>query len=69
MKASHKALLTAIAAKVRARRLSKGPLFVFHDEDTLPNPSPAEIEAARLAGRTIMNIRFVKPEHRETAPG
>jgi hypothetical protein len=63
MKASHKALLTAIAIKVRARRQSKKPLLVFHGDTTLPATSPEELEAARLAGRPIVNIHFIRPEN------
>jgi hypothetical protein len=62
MKASNKALLLAIAEKIKKRgTLTRPPLLVFVGATELPATSEAEIEAARIAGRSIMRIHFVKP--------
>jgi hypothetical protein len=47
---------------LKQRERHKPPLMVFHNAQTLPNPSEAEIAAAETAGRGIIHIHFVKSD-------
>ena len=62
MSSRHHERIKRLVTWVRQRSLRLAPLFVFHGTEALPNPSQAELDEARAAGRPILNIHFVKAE-------
>jgi hypothetical protein len=57
----HHERIRRLVAWVRQHSSWARPLFVLHSP-ALPSTPPAELEAARAAGRKIFHVHFLKPE-------
>lgn len=62
MSSRHHERIRRLATWMRQREDMRMPLIVYHHAETLARSSAEEIEAARAEGRTIVNVRFVKPK-------